>query len=270
MKLNANKLDRPFELPTLFSENRKKSASKAKRKKTGKKKFRSLLKYPFYLVIGLLLLSILPILVLRWVDPLTSSFMLQRYWQAYANKEQNFVLHYEWVDWDEISPELKIAVVAAEDQQFPNHIGFDFKSILDALKARKRGSSSRGASTISQQVTKNLFLWPEPSWFRKGIEAWLTLILEAIWPKQRVLEVYLNVAQWGDNQFGAQAASGRYFAKDAEKLNRTESALLAAVLPNPVIYHVDKPSSYIVKRQRWILGQIRGLGGSGYLSALNH
>ena len=263
MKLLANKSDGAFEMPRLFSEKRPRR-SKPKKRKSSRKKSHPILRIMAYGVIGFLLVSALPILSLRWIDPPTSSFMLQKSWAG----NDNFVLHYQWVDWQQISPELKIAVVAAEDQQFPNHFGFDFKSILDALQARKKGNSSRGASTISQQVVKNLFLWPEPSWFRKGIEAYLSIIMEVLWPKQRILEVYLNIAQWGDNQFGAQAAAERYFAKNASELSRSEAALLAAVLPNPEIYRVDKPSSYVVKRQRWVWGQIKGLGGPGYLAGL--
>lgn len=217
----------------------------------------------FLITLGcLFLLSILPVILLRWVDPVSSSFMLQYQWGSSSDQALNF----EWRDWDQLSPQLKIAVVAAEDQNFPTHYGLDFKSIRNALKQRQQGLSSRGASTISQQVVKNMFLWPGQSWFRKGLEAWLTLVLETVCSKQRILEIYLNVAQWGNNQFGAQVASQRYFAKNALNLNRYESALLAAVLPNPVRFSVDKPSKYILDRQRWILRQIKGLGGSSYLS----
>lgn len=213
----------------------------------------------------LFLLSILPVILLRWIDPVSSSFMLQYQWSSSSDQALNF----EWRDWDQLSPQLKIAVVAAEDQNFPTHYGFDLKSIRDALKLRQQGRSSRGASTISQQVVKNMFLWSGQSWIRKGLEAWLTLVLETVCSKQRILEIYLNIAQWGSNQFGAQAASQRYFAKNAIQLNRHESALLAAVLPNPVRFRVDNPSHYTLDRQRWIFRQIRGLGGSGYLSDMS-
>ena len=218
-----------------------------------------------YLLFSLLLLSILPIVLLRWVDPITSSFMLQHQWAGSTNQ----ALDYQWRDWNQLSSQLKIAVVASEDQSFPEHYGFDFKSIINALKQRQQGLSSRGASTISQQVAKNLLLWPGQSWVRKGLEAWLTLVLETVCSKQRILEIYLNIAQWGINQFGAQAASQYYFAKNAIQLNRFEAALLAAVLPNPVRFSVDSPSQYIRDRQRWILRQIKALGGSGYLSDIS-
>lgn len=227
-----------------------------------RKKSKKLTRWILYTLGGLFLLSITPVLLLRWLDPVSSSFMLQNQWQS--SEPANF----QWKDWDQLSPQLKIAVVAAEDQNFPTHIGFDLKSIRDAFKQRQQGRSSRGASTISQQVVKNMFLWSGQSWVRKGLEAWLTLVLESVCSKQRILEVYLNIAQWGSNQFGAQAASQLYFNKDAIQLNRYEAALLAAVLPNPVRFSVSNPSQYVIERQRWILRQIRGLGGAGYLSDL--
>jgi monofunctional biosynthetic peptidoglycan transglycosylase len=229
------------------------------------KVFKKLRRWFLYLLFSLLLLSILPVLLLRWFNPITSSFMLQYQWKHSSNQ----VLDYQWRDWDQLSAQLKIAVVAAEDQNFPVHYGFDFKSILDALKQRQRGHSSRGASTISQQVVKNMWLWSEQSWIRKGFEAWLTIVLETVCSKQRILEIYLNIAQWGNGQFGAQAASQRYFKKNAIQLNRYEAALLAAVLPNPVRFRVDSPSQHTRDRQRWILSQIRSLGGSGYLSDIS-
>ncbi|MFT5657586.1 MAG: monofunctional biosynthetic peptidoglycan transglycosylase [Gammaproteobacteria bacterium] len=228
-----------------------------------RKKSKNLARWIFFTLGALLLLSIIPVLLLRWVDPQTSSFMLQHQWAARNNQAE---LNYQWQEWNQISPQLKIAVVAAEDQNFPDHYGFDLGSIIDALQQRQQGLSSRGASTISQQVVKNLFLWSGQSWIRKGLEAWLTLVLETSCSKQRILEIYLNIAQWGSNQYGAQAASQYYFAKNAIHLNRYESALMAAVLPNPVLFHVDNPSSYTRERQSWILHQIRGLGGPSYLS----
>ena len=230
-----------------------------------RKKYKKLIRWILLALAFLILVSVLPIALLRWVDPVTSSFMLQHQWGSSTDQS----LNYEWKDWDQLSPQLKIAVVAAEDQSFPEHYGFDFKSIRDALEQRQQGRSSRGASTISQQVVKNMFLWSGQSWLRKGLEAWLTLVLETVCSKQRILEIYLNIAQWGDNQFGAQAASQRYFSKNALQLNRHESALLAAVLPNPVLFRVDNPSPYTLDRQRWILRQVRGLGGSDYLSDMS-
>lgn len=232
-----------------------------RQRKTSKK----LTRWFLFTLGSLFLLSILPVILLRWIDPVSSSFMLQYQWSSSSDQRLNF----KWRNWDKLSPQLKIAVVAAEDQNFPTHYGLDFKSIRNALKQRQQGRSSRGASTISQQVVKNMFLWSGQSWIRKGFEAWLALVLETFCSKKRILEIYLNIAQWGSNQFGAQAASQRYFSKNALHLNRHESSLLAAVLPNPVRFRVDKPSKYTLGRQHWILSQIRGLGGPGYLSDIS-
>jgi len=159
--------------------------------------------------------------------------------------------------------------VAAEDQRFARHLGFDFKQIDRALEDRERGRRVRGASTISQQVAKNLFLWPGQSWFRKGLEAGLTVLIELAWSKQRILEVYLNVAEFGRGTWGVQAASQRFFRKDAARLNRSEAALLAAVLPAPKRYRADQPGPYVRKRQAWIERQMVALGGTTYVSGLN-
>ncbi|MEM7209635.1 MAG: monofunctional biosynthetic peptidoglycan transglycosylase [Pseudomonadota bacterium] len=203
-------------------------------------------------------------LMIRWIDPPYSMFM----WQQSRALGQQKSIHQEWVDWEFISDELKIAVIAAEDQRFLEHSGFDWDAIAQTWQARQAGTSRGGASTISQQLAKNLFLWSGQSWIRKGIEAWLTVAIELIVPKQRILEIYLNIAQWGDAQFGAEAASEFFFAKSARELTRWEAALLAAVLPNPVIYRVNAPSRYVTERQRWIVRNVRRLGGPGYLSEL--
>jgi monofunctional glycosyltransferase len=195
---------------------------------------------------------------LRWLDPPTSSFMLrERMLQGRVQQR--------WVDWEQISPQLKIAVIAAEDQTFAQHDGFDFKSINDALAERERGDRVRGASTISQQVAKNLFLWPAQSWLRKGLEAYFTMLIETLWSKQRVLEVYLNIAEFGRGVFGAGAASAAFFGKPASRLSAAEAALLAAVLPNPKRLRVAAPSNYVRSRQEWILSQMHGIGGSAAL-----
>jgi monofunctional biosynthetic peptidoglycan transglycosylase len=173
-----------------------------------------------------------------------------------------------WVDWQHISSQAKVAVIAAEDQTFPDHKGFDFKSINDALEERERGRRIRGASTISQQVAKNLFLWPGQSWARKGLEAWFTVLIESLWPKQRILEVYLNVAEFGRGVYGVSAAADVFFHKSAARLNASEAALLAAVLPNPKRMRVNAPSRYVRLRQEWILAQMRRLGGTSLLKRL--
>lgn len=200
----------------------------------------------------------LPVLALRFVPPLTSSFMLQRLVPCRG-------VAYDWVSWDELSPHTPIAFVAAEDQRFPEHHGFDFEAIQKALEEAERGDRRRGASTISQQVAKNLFLWRGRSWLRKGLEAWWTVLLEVTWPKRRILEVYVNVAQLGPCTFGAGAAARQFFGQDAADLGPWESALLAAVLPNPERLRADSPSGYVRGRQAWIQRQVRSLGGAGYL-----
>ncbi|HSE13465.1 MAG TPA: monofunctional biosynthetic peptidoglycan transglycosylase, partial [Rudaea sp.] len=155
-----------------------------------------------------------------------------------------------------------------EDQLFPEHNGFDFKQIDKALEARERGRRVRGASTISQQVAKNLFLWPGQSWFRKGLEAGITVLIETCWSKQRILEVYLNIAEFGRGTYGVQAASRRFFGKDASRLSRQDAALLAAVLPAPRRFKVEAPSRFVRSRQNWILRQMEALGGTSYLADL--
>jgi monofunctional biosynthetic peptidoglycan transglycosylase len=210
--------------------------------------------------------SVVLILPLRWLPPLTSSFMLQRYFQdVHGPKGREAEIHYQWVPYAAISPYMALAVVAGEDQKFPLHEGFDFEAIETALKDRIKGKPLRGASTISQQVVKNLYLWPGRNLLRKGLEAWLTLLMEILWPKQRILEVYMNIAEFGEDTFGVEAASRRFFNKTAAHLNRQEAALLAAVLPNPQEYQVEAPSAYVRKRQAWILRQMRQLGGPDYL-----
>jgi monofunctional glycosyltransferase len=196
----------------------------------------------------------------RWVDPPTSAFMIR---ERLATP-----VRHRWVDDADISAHIKVAAIAAEDQNFPAHHGFDLKSINDALEDRQRGRRVRGASTISQQVAKNLFLWPEQSWLRKGLEAYFTLLIETLWPKQRILEVYLNVAEFGRGVFGVGAAADVYFRKRASRLNPHEAALLAAVLPSPKRMRVNAPSNYVRSRQQWILDQMRGLGGTDLLKAL--
>jgi len=214
-----------------------------------------------------IVLSLLLVGALRWVDPPTTAFILQHNWAA--SRDANIDPAWQhWVPWTEIPRHAPLAVIAAEDQRFLRHHGFDFDSIGDAVDAYRRSGRIRGASTISQQVAKNLFLWPARSLLRKGVEAYFTLLIETLWPKKRILEVYLNTAQFGSNIYGIEAASQAYFGKPAATLTTGEAALLAAVLPNPVRYRVDAPSDYVRERQRWIERQMRQLGGPGHLDAL--
>jgi monofunctional biosynthetic peptidoglycan transglycosylase len=224
-----------------------------------------------WLLVALLLwlaLTITPVLLLRWLRPLTSAFMLEAEAQAWAAQDRGYRTAFHWVSLEQISPHAAIAVIAAEDQQFPFHAGFDFDSIREAVRESERGGRLRGASTISQQVAKNLFLWPEHSLVRKGLEAYFTVLIEALWPKERILEMYLNVAQFGNGVYGVQAAAERFWNKPARHLSSSDAALLAAVLPNPLRLRVDRPSQYVLARRDWILDQMRGLGGEAYLRAL--
>jgi monofunctional biosynthetic peptidoglycan transglycosylase len=196
----------------------------------------------------------------RWVPPPASAIMLHR------ALSEGFHYEYQWTSLPEIAPSVALAVVAAEDQKFPHHHGFDFGAIGDAMNNNLKGGAKRGASTISQQVAKNLFLWEGRTWVRKGLEAWFTLLIETIWPKRRILEVYLNVAEMGDRVYGVQAASEHLFGIMPVDLSDKQAALLAAVLPNPRRFRVEAPSIYVRQRQHWILKQMRQLGGVSYLA----
>lgn len=212
--------------------------------------------------------SVLLVLMFRWVPPPLSSLIVQQTLQDLWLGRGLNKIHYVWAPFEDISPYVALAVVAAEDQKFLEHWGFDFDSIVQSVEDYLEGGRMRGASTISQQVTKNLFLWPGRSYLRKGLEAWFTVLIEALWPKQRILEVYLNIVELGDRVFGVEAASQRFFNKPASRLNRQEAALLAAVLPNPLRYRVAAPSGYVRQRQGWILTQMNQLGGHRYLENL--
>jgi monofunctional biosynthetic peptidoglycan transglycosylase len=203
-----------------------------------------------------LLGPVLPIAALRFVPPLGSALMLQR-WVEARSAGRSFRLRYEWVPAQRIAPSLRAAVVASEDQRFFDHAGFDWRAMQRALGEWRRGERRlRGASTISQQVAKNLFLWPGRSVLRKGLEAYLTLWIEWLWPKPRILEVYLNVVELGDGVFGVESAARRHFGRSAASLRREESALLAAMLPSPRRSNPARPSRHLRERQQWILRQI--------------
>lgn len=221
--------------------------------------YRRLARAAAWAAAGWVALSILLVLPLRWLDPPTSSFMLQARLEGYP-------VHYRWADWRDISPSMPVAAIAAEDQRFRSHAGFDLHSIRSALLEEQ--GRMRGASTISQQVAKNLWLWPGRSWFRKGLEAWFTLCIEALWPKRRILEIYLNVAEFGPGIFGVESAARRYFGKAAAALGDQEAALLAAVLPDPKDLSPVRPSDYVRRRAGWIRRQAQQLGGPAYLADL--
>jgi monofunctional biosynthetic peptidoglycan transglycosylase len=218
-------------------------------------------------VIAFVVLTALPVLLMRWWNPFTSAFMLN---SSIAHRsEKDYATHYSWVDLEHISPNAALAVIASEDQQFPFHTGFDFKSIRAAVRENAHRKRPRGASTISQQVAKNLFLWNGGGYARKALEAWFTVLIEFLWPKERILEVYLNIAQFGRGVFGVEEAARAFFRKPAARLSRPEAATLAAVLPNPIRLRADRPSAYVLSRRDWIVGQMRGLGGREYLEEVS-
>jgi len=208
---------------------------------------------------GMLVSSIAVVAVCGRVDPPLSAFMLGEWGSALLEGRRDFRLRQVSRPLQGISPAAARAVIAAEDQKFLGHHGFDFDAIGDALAEREAGGRLRGASTISQQVAKNLFLWRGRHWLRKGIEAWFTVWIELLWSKQRILEVYLNVAQFGPGIYGVEAASQAYFGHAADGLDASEAALLAAVLPNPTALSVAAPSGYVRQRQAWIVRQMRNV-----------
>ncbi|HCB1765113.1 MULTISPECIES: monofunctional biosynthetic peptidoglycan transglycosylase [Citrobacter] len=207
---------------------------------------------------GIALFSVMPV-------PF-SAVMVERQLSAWLSGDFGYVAHSDWVSMDEISPWMGLAVIAAEDQKFPEHWGFDVSAIEKALAHNERNENRiRGASTLSQQTAKNLFLWDGRSWVRKGFEAGLTLGMETVWSKKRILTVYLNIAEFGDGVFGVEAAAQRYFHKPASRLSLSEAALLAAVLPNPLRFKANAPSGYVRSRQAWIMRQMRQLGGESFM-----
>jgi len=217
------------------------------------------------LFIYFFVISIVWVVILRFVPVWVTPFMISRKIEAFKADEDTKIYH-DWEPYENISKEAALAVVASEDQNFPNHWGFDFNEIYDAMTEKRK--RVRGASTISQQVAKNVFLWHGRSFIRKGLEAYFTILIEVIWNKERILEVYLNVAEMGKMTFGVEAASLRFYKKSAKNLTRSEAARIAAVLPNPVRFSIKNPSAYIMKRSNQISRQMRYLGGQKYLSDL--
>lgn len=218
----------------------------------GKKIYRFLWKF----AIGFIGLSLFFVLIFRFVPvPVTPLMVIRSVQQLVEGKKLQ--LKHNWVSIDAISKNLSLAVVCSEDQNFLNHFGLDFKAIERSVEASKKGTKRlRGASTISQQTAKNVFLWPGRSWVRKGLEVYFTVLIEIVWSKERILEVYLNSIEMGNGIYGAEAASRFYFKKSAKNLSRTQAAAIAAVLPNPREYSANPPSPYIQGRIRWIVRQM--------------
>ncbi|NHB59908.1 monofunctional biosynthetic peptidoglycan transglycosylase [Photorhabdus sp. RW14-46] len=218
------------------------------------------------IAISVIILWIVSVVAFSFLPVPFSMVMVERQISAWLSVNFSYVFHSDWVGQGQISPNIALAVIAAEDQKFPQHWGFDFDAIESVLERNQNHSGRlRGASTISQQTAKNLFLWDGRSWLRKGLEAGMTFAIELGWSKSRILTVYLNIAEFGDGIFGVEEASKHYFHKSASKLTASEAALLAAVLPNPHRYKVNSPSAYVLQRQQWILRQMRLLGGVSYL-----
>jgi monofunctional biosynthetic peptidoglycan transglycosylase len=213
--------------------------------------------------------SLLSVLIFRWVNPPYSAFMAESQVSAWVHHDRSYVFQRTWVDLAHISPNLPLAVVASEDQKFPEHWGFDVEAIEKAYSMNQHSHHVRGASTISQQVAKNLYLWSGRSYFRKALEAYYTVLIEASWPKRRILEIYLNVAEFGNGTYGAEAAARRFFHEPAARLSRSDAAVLAAVLPNPEHWSAAAPSRYVQQRRDWILNQMQALGGPEMLGEID-
>ena len=203
------------------------------------------------------------------VDPPTTAFMQEKALEHPLHGAPH-PLQYHWVDYDRIAPYMRLAVVTAEDQNFPYHHGFDWSAMGAAFEHNEKHRRVHGGSTISQQTAKNLWLWPGRSYLRKAVEAWFTVLIETEWPKRRILEIYLNVAQLGDYTFGVGAAAEQSFGVPASGLTPEQAALLAAALPEPDRVDVAEPSTYMQSRQAWILDQMAGLGGPSYLDDIEH
>ncbi len=219
-------------------------------------------------IAGCIVISLFSVLLLRWIDPPTTSFMLQRQFTAWWMEEENFELRYQWTDWENISPQIKMAAIASEDQSFASHWGLDLESIQKAINEYEQGQDLRGASTITQQVAKNLFLWGSQSYIRKGIEAYFAILIDFLWPKQRILEVYLNIVEFGNGVYGVQPAAKQYFNTSADKLVKWQSALMVTALPAPKRYNLANPSEYMLDRSSWVMRYMDLLGNSTYLQKL--
>ena len=215
-----------------------------------KKLFRILLRT----ILALFILSIITTILYRFVPVPVTPLMVQRYFEMEEGK-----IDKDWKSLEEISPSLPLAVVTSEDQKFEDHYGFDLEAIEKAVKynEKHKGKKVKGASTISQQTAKNVFLWPGRSWIRKGFEVYFTFMIELFWSKERIMEVYLNVIEMGPGVYGAEAAAQYYFHKPAAKLTRSESAAIAAILPNPIRWSASKPTAYIQRKREWILRHMK-------------
>jgi monofunctional biosynthetic peptidoglycan transglycosylase len=221
-------------------------------------------------VIAFFIFTIALTIIYRFVNPPYTMTMASRKIEAIFSDKKNKDIDFRWKNYEDISRYLPLAIITCEDQAFPHHFGFDFKAIDKAIehnekvKAGKR-KRIKGASTISQQVAKNVFLWQGRSFIRKGLEVYFTLLIEFFWPKQRIIEVYMNIAEMGNMTFGAEAAAQKYFRKPAAKLTQSEAATIAVILPNPRKYSAASPGPYVQKRRNWCIDMMNKLGGKSFL-----
>ncbi|MGC1630597.1 MAG: monofunctional biosynthetic peptidoglycan transglycosylase [Gelidibacter sp.] len=220
---------------------------------------KKLFKFLFKLILWLLALPIIAVIIFKWVPVPATPLMVIRYFE-----QKETVWKHDWVSIHEISKNLQLAVICSEDQNFQKHNGFDMKAIEKALDYNQKGKKVRGASTISQQTAKNVFLWPHRSWLRKGLETYVTFLIELIWSKERIMEVYLNSIEMGNGIYGAEAASQYWFKKSASKLSKGEAAAIAAILPRPLKYRANPPTAYIANRKLWIMKQMSFFGPLNY------
>jgi len=230
-----------------------------------KKLRKFLLRFLKYFLILFFSSSIFFVILYRFLNPPVTPLMLIRMVQQKFGGEP-LRLKKDWKSLEEISPQLQLAVVASEDNRFLEHSGFDLEAIKKArdYNENKNGKKIRGASTISQQTAKNVFLWPDRSWVRKGLEVYFTFLIETVWGKKRIMEVYLNVIEMGNGIYGAESASQIYFHKPASSLTRDQAALLAAILPNPKKWNPGRPSAYLMNREQWILWNMANIGKVEY------
>ena len=220
-------------------------------------------KYILKLILWLFGFSIVIVIFFKWVPvPVTPLMVIRNIEQLQEDKK--LVLKHDWVPIEAISKNLQLAVICSEDQNFLTHNGFDMEAIEKAIEHNKKGKRIRGASSISQQTAKNVFLWPQRSWFRKGLETYFTFLIELFWSKERIMEVYLNSIEMGNGVYGVEAASQFWFKKPAIKLNRNEAAAIAAILPNPRRYRANPATNYIQGRKNWIVRQMNFFGPLDY------
>lgn len=238
----------------------KKKKRKAKKSASKNTLWKKIQRFFLYLLVFVVVGSVALVCLFRYVPPPTSAFMLHQHITDFQNNKGFINIKYQWVGYDQISAFASAAVIASEDQRFHQHPGFDLDAILSAVEDHLDGDKLRGASTITQQVAKNLFLSPARSIWRKGAEVWFTLLIEMFWSKQRILEVYLNIVELGNHIFGIEAASLRFFGISAKNLSAKQAALLATTLPNPKRYRADRPTDNLRKRQSWILHQMQNMG----------